>query len=108
MQQLSKAKMHRSRRWPDGTERNESRSRRSRTDVTLVRDEHAAELAVAALMKGHQRNGAMKDDAGIAPPSGDRATAIWWWLPLAYWLGGLASYLQLVLICGRRRGSHHG
>jgi hypothetical protein len=57
MQQSSKAKMQWPRRRPHGNEHNEWRSRRSRPDMTLARNEYAAKLAVAAFMKKtHERN----------------------------------------------------
>jgi hypothetical protein len=51
----------------------------------------------------------MKNGDGIAAPLGAvRAMTVWSWIPLAYWVGGLACYLHLVLIFGRRGRSPHG
>ena len=57
MQQSPKAKTPGPRRRPHGNEHNEWRSRRSRPNMTLVRNEYV-ELAVAAFIKEHnERNG---------------------------------------------------
>lgn len=59
MQQSAKAKTQWPRRRPHGNEHNEWRSRRSRPDMALVRNEYEVDLAVTAFMREHSKRNAI-------------------------------------------------
>jgi hypothetical protein len=81
------------------------RSRQSRPEMTFVRGGALGGRRLHGRAHPAERHRNMKTDTGKAPLP---AAMVCWWLPLAYCVANLTPYLQLVLVFGRKGGSHHG